>query len=365
MFLNNSYIPLALRMFMVLLLLLPASLSHAERALQTPCAGKIDRLKVFSPELETTYLVDVWTPGDYGSDPSKKYPVIYMNDGQNAFDPKGSFAGVAWDVDDAVTRLAKTGKAESAIVVGIHCTPNRFGDYSPSKALEDAGITSLMKSKFNARICGDEYLRFVVKTLKPLIDTSYQVRPDLHSTSMMGSSMGGLISLYALCEYPDVFGNAACLSTHWSGALDRSTIPVFPEAVLAYISRNLPNDGLHRLYLDHGTRDLDADYQEWNDKAIAIAKKAGFVEGSTLLTYISQGASHNEYYWKLRVSRPLQFILSPWTSSADIIPADSLSYGGVYDLSGRMIAVSEIQSLPSGIYLVRIDGVLRKIMVGL
>lgn len=301
------------RRFILLLILFSVfNLGFAVRDLQTPCTGSIDRYEIYSQQMKTTLLVDVWLPDDYEIQTGNSYPVIYMHDGQNAFDSNGSFAGVAWDIDDTLTRLHNEGLTENAVVVGIHCTANRFGDYSPSKALAVVpGLTAKMQNVFGGqKIKGDEYLEFIVNTLKPMIEEKYRVRTDLRSTSIMGSSMGGLISVYAISEYPEVFGNAACLSTHWIGSLDNTT-PEFAEAIIAYLDENIPADGDHRIYFDHGTKDLDAYYPEWNQRVVDMAKAKGMIEGYTLMNYIATGASHNEYFWSRRLGRPLEFILGP------------------------------------------------------
>lgn len=298
------------RILLFLAVLTAGSSLSSARDLQTPCAGRVVRHNLYSPQLKTTVTVDVWLPSDYDVQATNTYPVIYANDGQNMFDPNGSFAGVAWDVDDAIESLHADGITEAAVVVGVHCTGNRFGDYAPSKAVRAAGLESSMCAAWGGvSLRGDEYLDFIVNTLKPVIDRDYRVRTDLQSTTVLGSSMGGLISCYAMCEYPDVFGNALCLSTHWSGALDNST-PLFGQAVIEYMKQNLPADGRHRLYLDHGTKGLDAAYRACNDKAIALAAEKGYEEGYDLMTYIDEGADHNEVAWRGRVEKPLRFALS-------------------------------------------------------
>lgn len=297
-------------LFFLLVAGFSASVSYAENPLQTPCTGKIDRLNVYSPQANTTFTVDVWMPGDYESQATNRYPVIYINDGQSQFDASISWNNQSWDIDDMITRLHKEGITENAVVVGIHSGPNRFGDYSPSKALTAvSGLKEKMERYLNMTVKGDEYLSFIVNTLKPMIEAKYRVRTDLRSTSIMGSSMGGLISAYAICEYPEVFGNAGCLSTHWIGTLDSSVTPEYPEAVMAYLEKNLPSPENHRLYFDHGTLDLDSYYEVWNNKALEIARGKGYTDDYNLMSYIDVGATHNESCWRNRLNLPLEFIL--------------------------------------------------------
>lgn len=328
----KTHINLTLSFFCILFSGLYAA---AVRAPQVPCAGTIERHEIFSPQLNTNILVDVWLPDDYIVQTGKTYPVIYMQDGQNAFDANGSYAG-EWEMDEAVTRLHKEGIRENAVVVGIHCTNNRFGDYSPSKALlENQDLVKKVQQSWGGQIVkGDEYLDFMVNTLRPVIESKYRVRKDLRSVSLIGSSMGGLISLYAICEYPEIFGNAACLSTHWIGALDNSTAPEFPEAVLKYLRENLPADGKHRIYFDHGTEGLDAFYSEWNDQALQIARSKGYTDDYTLSDYVDEGATHNEYFWARRLTKPLEFILGPMLPPAN---EDAWKYGLPYHLHDGLI----------------------------
>lgn len=302
---------------------------------QTPCAGKIDRLMVYSPELEVTFPVDVWMPDDYERQATNYYPVIYVNDGQAMFDSSVTWNGQAWDVDDMITRLHKEGITENAVIVGVHSMTNRFGDYSPSKALTAVpGLTNLVEQCFNATVKGDEYLAFLVNTLKPLIEQKYRVRTDLRSTSIMGSSMGGLISVYAISEYPEVFGNAACLSTHWIGALDNSTAEVHAKAVIDYLADNLPDPTNHRLYFDHGTRDLDSYYQPWNDKVLDLARSKGYVDDYNLMGFIDEGATHNENCWRNRLNKPLEFILG---ATVPPVNADAALNGLPYNIPRGVI----------------------------
>lgn len=311
------------------LLTLTGTVCAAVRPPQNPAEGKVTRHEVYSPQMQETLIVDVWTPKDYEVQFDNSYPVIYMNDGQNAYDPNGSFAGKAWDIDDVISQLHTAGHTENAVVVGVHCTANRFGDYSPSKALSAVpGLVEKMQNVWGSTIKGDEYLKFLTETLMPQIEASYRVRKDLRSTSIIGSSMGGLISLYAICEYPEIFGNAACLSTHWIGALDNST-PEFPEAVMEYLKANLPSPENHRIYLDHGAFGLDAYYPKWNVQAVEIAESTGFEDEYTLMNYVDESGDHNEVSWKKRLDKPLTFILKAMT------PA--LSPEGVeYDLPKRI-----------------------------
>ena len=166
--------------------------------------GTVQRLSLASP-LVTDREIEVWLPASYATS-DQRYPVLYMHDGQNLFDPEQSgYSGWDWGVDEALTSLGL-----DAIVVGIHSDPEtRNADYFPQGAGLDYGedfraAFDLSADELNA----DNYLRYLVEVVKPHIDGTFRTKPEREHTSVMGSSMGGLISLYAISEYPDVFGSA-------------------------------------------------------------------------------------------------------------------------------------------------------------
>jgi predicted alpha/beta superfamily hydrolase len=247
--------------------------------------------------------VDVWLPPSYGRDPARRYPVLYLHDGQNVFDPALSYTGVDWDIDGAMTRLIERGEIREAIVVGAWNTPLRFAEYMPRAPVTGKSISSgipLRPAGRTADVVSDAYLRFLVEELKPMIDARYRTRPGREDTLIMGSSMGGLISLYALAQYPEVFGSAAAVSTHW---------PVCNGCVIDWLRKRLPAPGAHRLYFDYGTATLDAHYPPYQAKMDAAMRQRGYREGADWTTRRFEGAEHNEAAWKARVEIPLRFLL--------------------------------------------------------
>jgi predicted alpha/beta superfamily hydrolase len=141
-----------------------------------------------------------------------------MHDGQNVFNPATSTHKIPWGVDEVLTSLIAAHKVRETIVVAAWCNPlKRANEYMPAKALDTPRGKKLKAQgeKSFGPLLSDEYLKFLVAELKPFVDTSYRTLPGQPDTFIMGSSMGGLISLYALCEYPRVFGGAGCVSTHW------------------------------------------------------------------------------------------------------------------------------------------------------
>jgi predicted alpha/beta superfamily hydrolase len=251
--------------------------------------------------------VDVWLPPDYSVEPARRFPVLYMHDGQNLFDPAIVITGTDWGVDEAITGLAKAGKIRTAIVAGVWNGEKRWLDYIPQKPLETPEGENFKRKalqmygeEFGGEIQTDHYLRFLVEELKPFIDQNYRSLPGREDTFVMGSSMGGLASLYALCEYPEIFRGAGCLSTHW---------PAGEEVIVEWLKEALPKPGAHKLYFDYGTATLDALYEPFQMKVDAIMRAIGYQQGKDWVTHKFPGAEHNEAAWRARVCLPLEFLL--------------------------------------------------------
>jgi enterochelin esterase-like enzyme len=253
-------------------------------------------------------LVDVWLPDNYS--PDKRYAVLYMHDGQSIFDGATSFSKKGWHVDAALGKLLQEGRVKDTIVVAVWNTgQSRWAEYFAQKAvpLIEEPARSIFTAKFLLNTPrADDYLRFLVQELKPLIDKKYSTRPDPANTVIMGSSMGGIISLYALSEYPQVFGAAACLSTHWIGSFEQNA--EVPRATFQYLRDHLPDPANHRLYMDRGTTELDALYQPHQDLADAVVREKGYTAANSV-SLVFPGAGHNEVDWSKRLESPLTFLL--------------------------------------------------------
>lgn len=265
--------------------------------------GNIEHYENFPSKFVDPHNIDVWLPPSYKKGEGKKYPVLYMHDGQNLFDPKISFIGVDWGIDETMTQLISENKIREAIVVGIWNTPKRRPEYMPLKAFKERYGEEGMKKfeeKNGSPIISDEYLKFIVKELKPFIDSTYTTLPDRDNTFIMGSSMGGLISLYAICEYPDVFGGAGCVSTHW---------PATEDGMIEYLKKSLPDTNTHKIYFDYGTETTDSQYEPYQKKADEVMKSAGYKEGKNWITKKFEGDEHSERAWRRRVHIPLVFLI--------------------------------------------------------
>lgn len=281
--------------------------------------GRIERLANVPSRHVDARHVDVWLPPGY--DGTRRFPVLYMHDGQMLFDGATTWNRQEWTVDETLARLVRDGTVPPVIVVGVfNAGRRRHSEYFPERALAalPAGRRdTLVRAALDGRPRADAYLRFLVEELKPLVDRRFATKPDAANTFVMGSSMGGLISLYALCEYPQVFGGAAALSTHWVGTgTANATIPL---AFLTYLRDRLPDPASHRLYLDIGTTTLDSLYLIHQPVAERVARDRGYGPG-TLLARTYPGADHSERSWAARLAVPLRFLLAADTTAAPPLP---------------------------------------------
>lgn len=258
--------------------------------------NKIYRYKKFRSKFVGNRIIDVWVPADYSE--QKKYAVIYMHDGQNLFDPRDAFNKTEWSVDETLQRLISEGKVRETMIVGIWNTDKRTKEFSPERAFNENNADP-KNYKMPPGTGSDNYLKFIVTELKPFIDKKYSTFPDRDNTFVMGSSMGGLMSLYAIAEYPDTFGGAAAISTHF---------PLGDGVMINYLKKHLPSSKDHRIYFDYGTLGLDALYEPYQKRADEVMKSNGYtMKNWTTLKF--DGADHNEESWAKRLEFPLMFLL--------------------------------------------------------
>jgi enterochelin esterase-like enzyme len=279
--------------------------------------GTIKHLENFVSAYIQPRNVDVWLPPGY--DTTKRYAVLYMHDGQMLFDSAINWNRQEWGVDETVGRLIAEGKIQPCIVVGIwNGGELRHSEYFPQKpyeALSEEQRKTLLDasrpggaSVFNGLpVQSDNYLSFLVKELKPFIDKTYSTYSDAAHTFVAGSSMGGLISMYAMCEYPQVFGGAACLSTHWPGVFYTQNNPV-PNAIVNYLQGQLPKPGTHKFYFDYGTTTLDSMYKPFQKQVDEVMKQAGY-SLKNWMTKVFVGEDHSENAWRKRLHLPVEFLL--------------------------------------------------------
>lgn len=266
----------------------------------------------FSSKFVESRNVHVWLPPSYRKNSTRRYPVLYANDGQNLFDPKLSTTGLAWGLDETMARLIAKNKVHEAIIVGVWCTTNRIQEYVPEKAVLSAFGTKREKVMHTDALSvgidltksgwrkSDDYLKFLVQELKPFIDREYRTHTNRDNTFIMGSSAGALISLYAISEYSEVFGGAACISTHW---------PPGGGTMVNYFKDKLPAPSTHKLYFDFGTLDLDQYYEPFQAGMDAALAKSGYSPGTNWMTRKFIGGNHTETSWGRRAHIPLEFLL--------------------------------------------------------
>ena len=236
----------------------------------------------------------VYLPPGYDEDPAARYPVLYMHDGQNLFDAATSFIGVEWNVDETVSRMVEQGAIQPLIVVGIENTSARAFEYTPAPHGSRGGGGA------------DQYADFIVNDLKPFIDANYRTLPGREHTGIMGSSLGGLVSIYTAWLHPDVFSRVGAMSTSYGWA---------DGHILGFVESRGTPPGL-RIWLDMGTAedrtDADGDgvpdilmsHRRMRDilmeKEVTIPRRLRYVE--------AEGAVHNERAWAARLPRALTFL---------------------------------------------------------
>ncbi len=240
-----------------------------------------------------------------------------MQDGKALFDSTIMWNKQEWGVDETMSSLETNGEITQCIVVGIwNSEATRQSEYFPQKAfqlLNSKEQSNYYKTKIGERqllvgaVKSDNYLKFLVNELKPFIDSTFSTFRDAKNTFVAGSSYGGLISLYAICEYPNVFSRAACLSTHWPGILTSLNNPI-PLAIMKYLNSSLPNPKSHKLYFDYGDQTLDSLYRPYQKQVDKILEAKGY-DSKNWITREFIGADHTEKSWSERLDIPLTFLL--------------------------------------------------------
>jgi len=310
-------------------LLLGAALGAcAWRPAAPQAGGRFVEWPAFESRFVQPRHVRVWLPPGYGAD-AEPHAVLYMHDGQNLFDPPGPMARGAWEVDRHVVALRAAGAIRPTLVVAIWNTEdNRSREYGPQAPIESLPVAVRLQvprpgTGGQTSPLSEAYLRFIVEELKPQVDAAFRTRPGREDSIVMGSSMGGLISLYALARYPQVFGGAGCLSTHWvlttnfaafadalsPGAAPDPRIEVMARSVREWLRVHLPPAGSHRLYFDHGTAGLDAAYPRHQREVDGLVAAKGYRRNLDWMTREFAGATHDESAWRERLQVPLQFLL--------------------------------------------------------
>ncbi len=259
-------------------------------------SGVLGRLEYWkavpSRFLNANRNVAIWLPPDYDEDATNRYHVLYMHDGQNLFDPRMAFTGVDWGVDEAVVRCVKAGQIPPMIVVGVWSTEQRLREYSPWHQ-------------------GTNYARFLIEELMPQVNQKFRTRTGPENTSVMGSSMGGLISFWLCWKRPDVFGRGGCVSS----ALTWNNKYLSPgDDGTALMEREIGAGATFpsgpRLYFDYGTKEGSASLEALHVKLGAWLLSQGWKDGEDFVVRKFPDAQHNESAWRARLDEPLKFLFS-------------------------------------------------------
>lgn len=262
---------------------------------------------VYWTDVHSAYLgpsrhVEIWLPPGYDDQPARHYPVLYMADGQNLFDPRLTFGGIDWGVDEAITALVEAGTIPPLIVVGVWNSSGRWEEYSPWHG-------------------APRYARFLIEELMPRVNAAFRTETGPAHTMVMGSSMGGLVSFYLVTRHPEVFGACGCLSTHvplseaWVRRFAPERASAEPPDTVPFLLRDI-HAGLTapagaRYWFDYGTVGLDSLYRPVHDSLRAWLLRQGRKEGRDFVVRRYPGASHSEAAWRARLADPLRFLFSP------------------------------------------------------
>jgi predicted alpha/beta superfamily hydrolase len=298
----------------ILLATLPTSLGQNGRLVDSSVPSRF---------LGASRGIHAYLPPSYDKEPTRRYPVLYLHDGQNVFSSAGmniAFGWGNWGLDKTVDQLSQDGRMQDIIMVAVDNSVTRYEDYcgrtKPARSLESTNAAST-----NANTAFENYAAFLITELKPRIDREYRTKSDPANTGVMGSSMGGICSLVLAWEHPEVFGRAASLS----GAFMVEGTNFLNSVLRNYHGKPKPV----RVYLDSGVKDFMGgdDGCALTGQVAAELRRIGWTKD--LEHYVdpkplapeeleasglrrdkwaeAQRSQHNEFYWRLRSWRPLVF----------------------------------------------------------
>ena len=304
-----------------LLLTTTMSLSH----------GKLlPEVSVPSRFLGTPRTVRIYLPPSYEAEPKRRYPVLYLHDGQNIFSSAGTnscFGWGSWELDRTVDRLIAERRMRDIIMVGVDNTRSRYKEYRGRVYPEGSkgGRSRTPGEVDNTRF--EAYASFLLKELKPKIDREYRTLKTSANTGVMGSSLGGICSLSLAWEFPRTFGRAASLS----GSFQIERTNFIREVLMPYQGKAKPV----RIYIDSGTIDFtgDDDGRRHTDTVWDELRRIGWKDGKNLCHYTdgrpmveaeleqaglrqhkwpeAKVSQHNEFYWRVRAWRAFEFLFPP------------------------------------------------------
>jgi predicted alpha/beta superfamily hydrolase len=300
------------KLYLILVILLQMNYMLPAQIQKTD-TGTIDVYRDFKSQYVTQRNIEVWLPSHF--EKGKDFSVLYMHDGQMLYDSSVAWNGQSWNADYTASALMKSGKIHDIIIVGIWNTgKKRHYDYFPEKPFFTLSMEEkiwvkdeLIKSgraELTFQPNSDDYLKCIVQEIKPFIDSVYQLKGSKDKTFIAGSSMGGLISMYAIFEYPEIFQGAACLSTHWPGVFTMENNPV-PQIFTEYMKNKLPGLTDNKLYFDCGNMELDSMYPPLQK---AVDEVMAEYPQELKMSLFFEGEDHSETAWKNRFETPLLFL---------------------------------------------------------
>lgn len=254
--------------------------------------------------------LDVYLPPGYADRPDQRYPVVYLFDGQALFHPDSSKLGAAWEIDELLDSLISGGHMEPCVVAGFWSTPRRIVEYMPGKGFEQ--LPDSLKQLFMQYYAAPEsdwLLKILVEDIVPFVNKEYRTKADPGSTIIGGSGSGGLMALYAISEYPEVFGGAICMSTHWplTGA---DKYPAATRIMVEAMGAGLPDPQGHKIYFDYGTVGGETMYEPYQQQMDFLMEQRGYVQDRNWVTRKIEGGETTPQSWGARFYIPLQFMLS-------------------------------------------------------
>ncbi|WP_435418066.1 alpha/beta hydrolase-fold protein [Parerythrobacter aurantius] len=280
-------------------------------------AGRFVEIERMAAEGLPDQRVTIWLPPGYDT-ASRRYGVLYMHDGQNLFDPANAHYGKIWQADRVMRDLVAAGTIDPVIIVGIWSPgADRYRQYLPQKPAQ--ALQGVLKDDLDGDlsrsgpILSDHYLDWIVTYLKPRIDRDYRTRTGRADTTMIGASMGGIMSCYAIVERPDIFGRAGCVSSHWplvDPDLAKASKAEVDRVWRDYLMGKLGAPTGRRIWMDHGTATLDGYYPPFQQSISEMFRDAGWQEGRDFAAREYTGAEHDEVAWNARLPEMLVWLLS-------------------------------------------------------
>ena len=259
----------------------------AQRTVEGKITGQVKYHRNLKGEGINDRDIIVWLPPGYDAQKKTRYPVLYMQDGQNIVDPATSSFGVDWKIDESLDSLIKNKIIEPVIVVGIYNTNNRMKEYTPGDK-------------------GNAYMNFVVNTVKPLIDSAYSTKSDRAHTMVGGSSAGGIFSFMLVWEHPDVFSKAICMSPAFR--LPNGMAGDWNYVTTVHESKPKFKDLF--FYIDNGGVGLESELQPGIDEMLPILKAKGYKEGVNFIFIQDKNARHFESEWAKRFPLAIKWLLN-------------------------------------------------------